>query len=261
MQIKIGTCGYERYQPPKGWEKKFEGKLQAYANVFDVCELNSTFYKLPKPETAVRWRAEVPKDFTFCVKAWQAITHLPTSPTWRRSGLQVTEAQGDRYGWLRPTRENFEAWRRTREICDALDASVCLIQCPPNFRCTRENIENMRKFLSKIDRGGLALAWEPRGDWKEHPDEVERLCEELELVHVVDLMRREPVSEHSIAYIRLHGLNPREYDYNYKYSVTELRQLAMKVKALAKKHRETYIMFNNYFMYDNARQLAKMLKV
>ncbi len=57
------------------------------------------------------------------------------------------------------------------------------------------------------------------------------------------------------------GLNPRKYDYNYKYQITELKQLATKAKALAKTHREVYIMFNNFFMYDNARQLMKILKV
>ena len=227
---------------------------------FSLVEVQRTFYKLPMIKTAERWRAEAPRDFGFAVKAWQAITHLSTSPTWRRSGLRVTEAQRDKYGWLRPTKENLEAWRRTREICDALDAKICLIQCPPNFRCTPENISNMKKFLKKIDRGKLELAWEPRGDWKEHPDEIKRLCDELELIHVVDLMRREPLSEHPISYIRLHGLNPREYDYNYKYSIAELKQLATKVRALVKKHQEVYLLFNNFFMYDNALELIKTLK-
>ena len=105
------------------------------------------------------------------------------------------------------------------------------------------------------------MAWEPRGDWKDHPDEIAKLCEELELIHVVDLMRREPVSKHPIAYIRLHGLNPREYDYNYEYSSAELKELASKARALARKHREVYLMFNNYQMYKNAVQLMKILKV
>ena len=228
---------------------------------FSLVEVQQTFYKLPIVKTAERWRAEASEEFEFSIKAWQALTHLPTSPTWRRSGLKPEEIKRRQYGWLRPTRDNFEAWKRTKEIADALDARVCVIQCPPNFKCTEENVENMGKFFSKIDRGKLALAWEPRGDWKKHPDEVAKLCRGLELVHVVDLMRREPVSKHSIAYIRLHGLNPREYDYNYKYSITELKQLATKAKTLAKKHREIYIMFNNYFMYDNAHQLMKILKV
>lgn len=249
--IKVGTCGWGFYK----------GGFRAFIQKFSLVEVQQTFYKLPMVKTAERWRAETPHKFEFTVKSWQAITHMPTSPTWRRTGIKPTESQLNKYGWLRPTKENFEAWRRTKEICDALEAKVCVIQCPPNFKYTPENIVNIHKFLGKIDRGKLALAWEPRGDWKEHPDEIAELCEELELVHVVDLMRRKPVSKHPIAYIRLHGLNPREYDYNYKYSITELKQLAKKAEALAKKHREVYIMFNNFFMYDNARQLMKILKV
>ena len=248
--IKVGTCGWGFYQ----------GGFRAFIEKFSLVEVQQTFYKLPMVKTAERWRAEAPREFEFSVKAFQAITHLPTSPTWRRSGIEVTEAMKTKYGWLRPTRENFEAWGRTKEICDALKAKICVIQCPPNFKCTKENAENMRKFLRKLDRGQLALAWEPRGDWKEHPDQVAKLCKELELVHVVDLMRREPVSKHRIAYIRLHGLNPREYDYNYEYSLAELKQLAAKARTLASKHREVYIMFNNYFMYKDAKQLIELLK-
>ncbi|MDI6643013.1 MAG: DUF72 domain-containing protein [Candidatus Hodarchaeaceae archaeon] len=248
--IKVGCCGW-------GF---FKGGLKSYTKKFSLVEVQQTFYKLPMVKTAERWRAEAPKGFEFSIKAWQAITHLPTSPTWRRAGLKPEELKRRQYGWLRPTRDNIEAWRRTKEICDALKAKVCVIQCPPNFKCTSENITNMHKFLSKIDRGKLALAWEPRGDWEEHPGEIQKLCEELELIHVVDLMRREPLSKHLIAYIRLHGLNPREYDYNYEYSSTELRDLASKARKLDKKHREVYIMFNNFQMYKNAVQLMNLLK-
>ena len=249
-KIKVGCCGW-------GF---FKGGLKAYMKKFSLVEVQQTFYRLPMVKTAKRWRAEAPEEFEFSIKAWQALTHLPTSLTWRRSGLKLEELERRQYGWLRPTRDNFEAWKRTKEIADALDARVCIIQCPPNFKCTKENAENMRKFFSKIDRGTLTLAWEPRGDWKAHPDEIAKLCEEIELVHVVDLMRREPFSKHPIAYIRLHGLNPREYDYNYCYSLAELKQLASKARALAKKHREVYILFNNFAMYENAAQLMRLFK-
>jgi uncharacterized protein YecE (DUF72 family) len=249
MKIKVGTCGWGFYR----------GGFKAFAKKFPLVEVQQTFYKLPMVKTAERWRTQAPK-VEFTVKAWQAVTHPATSPTWRRTGLKLTEGQKANYGLLRPTRENFEAWRRTKEICDALEAKICLIQCPAKFACTSENIANMRKFLGKIDRGDLVIAWEPRGDWKEHPDEIKKLCDELDLIHVVDLMRREPVSRHPIAYIRLHGLNPREYDYNYDYSTAELRELAEKARALAKKHREVYVMFNNFAMYQDALDLVKILK-
>jgi uncharacterized protein YecE (DUF72 family) len=248
--IKVGCCGWGFYK----------GGLKAYQKKFLTVEIQQTFYKLPMVKTAERWRAHAPEGFEFTVKAWQAITHLPTSPTWRRSGLKPEELKQRQYGWLRPTEDNFNAWRHTKEICDALGAKICVLQCPPNFKCTRENIEKMRIFLSKIHRGELALAWEPRGDWNEHPDEVANLCDELKLIHVVDLMRREHLSKHPIAYIRLHGLNPREYDYNYRYSTTELRELAARARKLSKVHDEVYLMFNNVFMYESAEKLVNILK-
>lgn len=247
VKIYVGCCG---------WSCAHE----RYFKHFKTIELQSTFYKLPRPETAAKWLEQAPDDFCFNLKAWQAITHLPTSPTWRRSGLKLPDEQKERYGWLRPTKENFEAWRKTKEICDALHAKICLVQTPPNFGCTQENIENMKKFFKKIDRGGLVLAWEPRGDWLKHQNEIKKLCDELDLIHVVDIMRREHVSEKPIAYFRLHGLNPKEYDYRYNYSVDELKVLAKKAKDLAKTYEEVYIMFNNTEMYTNALQFMEMLK-
>ncbi|MDY7082548.1 MAG: hypothetical protein SXQ77_09130, partial [Halobacteria archaeon] len=65
----------------------------------------------------------------------------------------------------------------------------------------------------------LVLGWEPRGDWKEKTGRVKDICDDLDLVHVVDLMRDEPVSSHPVAYVRLHGLNEDPYDYDYDYHI------------------------------------------
>ncbi|MEM2874411.1 MAG: DUF72 domain-containing protein [Candidatus Hadarchaeales archaeon] len=247
--IRVGCCGWGFYR----------GGLKEYCRKFGLVEVQQTFYRLPMVSTAQRWREEVPREFEFTVKAWQAITHPPSSPTWRRSGLKPEELSRRMYGWLRPTKDNFEAWDRTAEICSALRARVCVIQTPPNFGCTSENIRNMREFLSSVERQDLVLAWEPRGDWNDHPDEIKKVCDELDLAHVVDLMRRDPLSEHPVAYIRLHGLNPREHDYNYRYSDNEIMALARKARALAAERREVYVMFNNVYMYESAEKLEKVL--
>lgn len=258
--IKVGTCGYGYYNPPEGWKERFESKLQAYSDVFKVGEINRTFYNLPMRKTAERWRREAFDDFEFTLKAWQALTHPTSSPTWRDKKDKLSEGQEENFGYLRPNEEVVEAWRDTKEIAEALEADVCVLQTSASFDPSRENEENMREFLSGIERDGVDLAWEPRGEWKENPGKVEQLCEDLDLIHIVDLMRREPVSSHKTAYVRLHGLNKEEYNYDYDYSREELEELAEKLENLSKSCERVYCMFNNYEMFSNASKLLEILQ-
>lgn len=258
-EIKVGTCGYSYYSPPEGWKEEYGSKLQAYSEVFNVGEINRTFYKLPMVSTTERWRREASENFEFTMKAWQALTHPTSSPTWRNSKERLTNGQEESFGYLRPNGEVEEAWIETKKRVEAMDAKVCLIQTPPSFDCSEGNEKNMRDLLGRIDRGKIKLAWEPRGDWKENLDRVKSICEDLGLIHVVDLMWREPVSSHGIAYIRLHGLNSDEYDYDYKYSKDELKELTCRLKDISTNHDAVYCMFNNYEMYDDARRLIDLL--
>lgn len=258
-EIKVGTCGYSYYNPPEGWKEKYESKLQAYSAVFDVGELNRTFYKLPMVRTAERWRREAFDDFDFCLKGWQALTHPTTSPTWRNKKDGLTDEQKEKFGYFRPVGPVFEAWEETRKIAEALNAEVCVLQTSASFECSEGNKGNMVEFFDEIERRDFEIAWEPRGDWKDNPDEVEDLCDDLDLIHVVDIMRRESKSDHEFAYVRLHGLNPGEHDYDYDYSDEELSELATKLRRLSEGHEKVYCMFNNYEMYDNARSLVEKL--
>jgi uncharacterized protein YecE (DUF72 family) len=258
--IKVGTCGFRYYNPPGNWKERYKSKLQAYSDAFKVVELNKTFYGLPMVKTTQRWREEVLGEFEFTLKAWQAITHPTTSMTWRKRTEQLTERQKENFGNLRPNQEVMEAWEENKERAEALGATICVLQCPASFTCSAENEDNMRRFFEKIDRKGLEPAWEPRGDWNEHPEKIASLCSDLGLIHIVDLMRREPLSEHPTAYVRLHGLNRKEYDYRYDYSDSELEQLAEKLTRLAKRHKTVYCMFNNDNMFANAQSLMKLLQ-
>jgi uncharacterized protein YecE (DUF72 family) len=258
--IKVGTCGFGYYNPPGNWKKKYKSKLQAYSDAFNLVELNKTFYGLPMVETTQRWREEVLGDFEFTLKAWQAVTHPTTSMTWRKRTEKLTEQQKENFGNLRPNQEVVEAWEETKERAEALGATICVLQCPASFTSSADNEDNMRGFFEKIDRGDLVPAWEPRGDWNEHPEKIETICNDLGLIHIVDLMRREPLSEHPTAYVRLHGLNRKEYDYRYDYSDSELEQLAEKLTRLAKRHPTVYCMFNNDNMFANAQSLMKLLQ-
>lgn len=249
MEIRVGCCG---------WCAR--GGRGGYYSRFSIIEVQETFYRLPKPETASRWRRAAPENFKFCMKAWQAVTHPPTSPTWRRSGVKIPKSKYDRYGLLRPTEENFEAWERTLEICKVLGAEVCVVQTPAAFGYSEENLRNAEVFFSSIRRDGVLIGWEPRGTWRENLMAVKRLCKDLDLIHVVDPFRCEPVSDAPLAYFRLHGIGCGEVNYRYRYSDQDLEALRRMVEGELAAGRRVYVLFNNVYMSDDANRFLNLLK-
>jgi len=230
--IRVGCCGFPKARP-------------IYFAHFNLVEVQQTFYKLPAIATARRWREEAPPGFTFTLKAWQLVTHEPSSPTYRKAGLTIPEAERERYGAFRPTNQVFDAWARTLEIAQALEARAVVFQCPARFTPTDEHVADLRAFFSQVERGGLVFVWEPRGDW---PDElVGKLCQELNLIHGVDPFQRLPV--HGVpAYFRLHGRT----GYRYRYTDDDLRQL----RAWCEPYPEVYCLFNNVSMWEDALRFA-----
>jgi uncharacterized protein YecE (DUF72 family) len=239
MTFRIGCCG-------------FPVARRKYFAEFEVVELQSTFYHLPQDKTAHRWREEAPSNFEFAVKAWQAITHPLSSPTWRNVKERPSKSP-DKYGMLRPIRENLDAWFATLTVCRILRAKTCLIQTPPKFGCTPRNSRNATQFFREIDRDRLNVAWEPRGDWSENPEQVSRICEKLELVHVVDPLRKSPAYNSELGYFRLHGLGGKEVNYAYKYNDEDLATLSHELSLFTEKGLErAYVMFNNISMFNDA---------
>jgi len=234
MKVRVGCCGFPMAR-------------QAYYRQFPVVEVQQTFYQPPQPATLARWREEAPAGFEFTLKAWQLITHEPTSPTYRRLRQPVPREKRGRYGSFRPTAEVLEAWRVTREAARVLGARVIVFQCPASFTPVPEHLANLRAFFREIrrDAQGLTLCWEPRGTWP--ADLLRSLCRELDLVHVVDPFKDSPRAGR-IRYFRLHGIT----GYRYRYTDADLQRL------LAWCRGTTYVLFNNLSMaQDAARFLAQ----
>jgi uncharacterized protein YecE (DUF72 family) len=77
MKLYVGTSGYSY----KEWKGSFYPQnisasemLSYYAARLPAVELNNTYYRLPPTSTVENWRAQVPEDFRFSVKAPQSIT-------------------------------------------------------------------------------------------------------------------------------------------------------------------------------------------
>ena len=234
LQVKVGCCGFAAAQ-------------KKYFELFKVIEIQQTFYQLPEIKTAEKWRSAAPAGFEFTMKAWQLITHVPSSPTYRRLRERIDPARADRYGGFRLTTEIMAAWKRTAEFARALGASIIVFQCPASFKPLPQKVKNMQTFFTRIDRAGFTLAWEPRGAWP--PDLIRRLCEELDLIHCVDPFKNEPLFG-ATDYFRLHGIT----DYVYTYTDEELDVLREKIRK-----NPTYVMFNNNTMKDDALRFLRLL--
>ncbi|MCS7098696.1 MAG: DUF72 domain-containing protein [Candidatus Methanomethyliaceae archaeon] len=244
MKIRVGTCG---------WSVK-GGRLKYY-ETFPCIELQETFYKLPKIKTLEKYRKESPSNFEFIVKAWQAITHPINSPTWRKAEFP-SWGNLENFGLLKPTEENFKAWEEILKVCKILSTKILIIQTPPSFIPSKENIENMRSFLSSLRRDGIIIGWESRGEWDNNL--VKEICEKLELIHVVDPFRKIPSISSNITYFRLHGIGGREVNYSYVYTDEDLIRLRDILKKIDSEI--IYVMFNNVKMAEDAKRFIKILE-
>jgi uncharacterized protein YecE (DUF72 family) len=225
-----------------------------YAELFDVVEVQQTFYEPPQVKTLEKWRTEVPDEFEFVVKAWQLITHTAKSPTYRRLKYKLTDDERPLAGEFQPSPVVELGWQDTRDRAAALRASKILFQCPASFKPTEDNLDNLRRFFTHDDRSpdrrGFSFLFEPRGaDW--HPELVKELCDELKLAHVVDPFKAHTTTPDR-AYFRLHGRG----GYNYTYDDAELRDLLELVRELP----SAYVMFNNVQMKQDAQRFAALVR-
>lgn len=234
MITRVGCCG-------------FPIEREDYYSKFDIVEVQSTFYNLPRPSTAIRWHTQAPEAFDYVLKAWQAITHPSNSPTYRRTRLRIPESKASNYGSFKPTDEVYEAWERTREIARILKSKMILFQCPPSFEENPENVLNMRTFYEKAERDALTFLWEPRKGWSE--DTIKALCKDLDLIHCVDPFVDNQVHG-EITYYRLHGIG----GYGYRYTDADLTELL----SMCPKDRDSHVMFNNLSMLEDALRFKFM---
>ena len=236
MELKVGCCGFPQAR-------------RVYYKTFPLVEIQKTFYQLPRVKTSLNWRHEAPAHFEFTLKAWQLITHRPSSPTYRHLQHPIPEKQREAYGSFRPTPEIFQAWKETLDVAKALEAEIVVFQSPSSFGPGPKNMQQMRDFFGSIERDTLKLAWEPRGHWE--PEEAGRICRELDLLHVVDPFNCREKSG-SVIYWRLNGTG----GYRHRYTDQELSKLVTVLRKSKKK--KAYVLFNNINMWEDSQRFMEL---
>lgn len=203
----------------------FEGasRLTYYASLNSSVEINSSFYKVPRPATVERWRESVPADFRFTFKLPRAVTHA--------KGLQFNVKELEVF---------------TEAIAQAGDQKGCLlVQLPPSVKRERqEELEGILECLHS-DAKGWHIAVEFR-DPSWYTSAVYRMLQSLGAGMVEQDLPRSATPKITVAedfaYLRFHG---PEGTYRGSYDTAYLSGHARRIADWVKAGREVYVYFNN----------------
>jgi uncharacterized protein YecE (DUF72 family) len=238
--VRIGCSGwnyadwrgrvYPQGCPPSRW-------LAHYATLFDTVEVNSTFYRLARPEAVARWVAATPPDFVFTVKASRYLTHMKRLTDLGRGVERL-------YAGIAPLVESPKLgpmlWQLPERFHRDDDRLLAALECLPAGRHCFE-FRHPSWFRSEVygllHTFGAALVI---------GDDPRRAFQTYELTADFTL-------------IRFHyGARGRRGN----YSETELRAWADRIAAL-RAHVEVYAYFNNdweAFAVRNARRLRRLVE-
>lgn len=243
-KLLIGTSGWT-YASWKGpfYPKDLPSRryLEFYAAEFPTTEVNYSFYHLPKISTYERWRALVPEEFLFAVKASRFITHIK----------RLHDAK--------------EAWQTFVQNASALGPHLgpILFQFPPSFRA---DPDRLGRFLEEAQEpaarsGPLRLVCEFRHDsW--FTEETYRLLRRFGAALCIadgsKYTRRDVVTA-DFTYIRYHGRNRM---FASDYTDEELAEEATRIRRYWHQGLDVFVYFNNDAMgyaVKNTRSLRALL--
>jgi uncharacterized protein YecE (DUF72 family) len=238
--IRIGTCGwsYSHWQPELYPPGLLAGdRLSRYAAAFATAELNSSFYRWPRPAAFRGWRRKLPEGFRLSVKAPRGLTHG------RR--LYAPEAWIQRIG---------VGWHELGN-----KRAVLLVQLAPSH--VRDD-DRLAYFLQRVP-GWMRLSVEFRHpSW--HCEEVFALLEAHRAAYCVMSGAHLPCilrATTGFAYVRLHGPD-HHHLYAGSYSDTDLRWWADRIREWDAAGKDVFVYFNNDGNANavrNARSLRALL--
>ncbi len=234
--LHIGTCGwhYRHWIGPFYPAGSRSAELLArYAACFSSVEIDSSFYRLPAPETLRHWRAETPADFVFTCKANRFITHMKK--------LKDPEKT------LPPFFESMAAL--------GPKLKVVVFQLPPRWRC---NLDRLEAFLAALPKG-RRYAFEFRDESWFDPAVYDALAARRAAFCLYDLAGRQTpeVVTSDFVYLRLHGPGAA---YQGAYSTRRLARLAEKLQVWRREGRDCFVYFDNDAEAEAPKDALRLLR-
>ena len=224
-----------------------------YAREFNSCEINATFYTMPKLATLVSMANKTGEGFLFVIKANQRMTH--------------------------EQKDNEDVFKTFRKMVGPLvergKMGCVLAQFPYSFRFNRENCDYLEVFRERL--ADLPIVIEFRNaqwlkqelfDWMRRSELGFCCVDEPQLPNLLPPLA---VAMSKVAYVRFHGRNAEKWwnhkhayeRYDYSYSPEELAEWLPKIRDLDRMAERTFVFANNHWRgqaVDTIRQVRRMLE-
>lgn len=227
-QFYSGTSGLVLPVPnklfyPEPYRDK--SRLTYYGSLFNSIEINSSFYKVPRPSTVINWASGVPDHFKFTFKLYRQITH--------QKQLHF---------------DQFELSKFMKTISHVGAKKGCLlIQLPPGTKINCR--EQLIKLFTSIHELNTEYSWNLAIEFRDrswYTEDVVELMEAFKVSLVIhDMPKSATPTLHTIRdllYIRFHG---PAGDYRGSYSNEFLRSFANKIYQWLTEGKKVFLYFNN----------------
>lgn len=259
--IRVGTAGwsYEDWEGivyPSPAPQRFD-RLAYLSQYFDALEINSTFYRPPLQQHCESWvrRVSHNKRFMFTLKLHRKFTH-------EREGI---------------TDEDEVVFKKGIEpIHDAGRLGCVLIQFPWSFKYLPSSRRYLAELIEKFEEYPLVVevrnaSWDNSELYSFLEEKGAGFCN-IDQPRLWKQLRPTERATSPVGYVRLHGQNienwfkedaGRDQRYNYLYGMHELDPWVKRIRAIADKAENTYVITNNHYRGQaavNALQLQFLLR-
>lgn len=224
---------------PEDAGSKFD-TLALVARYFDTAEINSSFYRSPAPETARSWLRRIAHNpnFIFTAKLYRAFTH--------ERGKATAEDE-------KSFREGIDP------LMEAGKLGAILLQFPWSFKNDRDDRNYLNQLAERFKDYPLVVelrheSWNNPRILQTLEDLGVGLCDIDQPLFANSIKPAAEVTS-SIGYIRLHGRNYQNWfreeadvveRYDYLYSRDELDPWVARIKQVADKAKQTFVITNNH---------------
>lgn len=269
--IEIGLTGWGDHPDVYAPSSSAKDKLVDYSAHFPVVELDSTFYAIQPERNIRKWIAETPDNFRFIVKAYQGMTGH------HRGELPYASVE-----------EMYEQFRLSiQPLQDAGKLAMILVQFPPWFDCTKENVQEILFIRKRLEGFDIAIEFRHQSWYSSDYQEgtlgflrkwnlIHSVCDEPQAGDGSIPLVPETTRADKVLF-RLHGRNVqgwrnlsgddqawRKVRYLYNYVDSELQEIQTAVQKLKAETEEVFVVFNNNsggHAAQNAKRFQKMLNI